>query len=224
MNTEIIKFVKENENLIYSIINKFSNACELEDLYQEAIKGIIRAYKNYKTDSNVKFTTYVYKYIFGEVYKYVYQKDRCIKLNKYNLTLLKKINEAKLLLSQKLMKEPTNKELSMFLEIDEAIINNLINYNNIDSLDYVVSDDGKELYLNDLIPSKEFVDIDNIYLRDEINKLQEPDRTIIKMHYFLDKTQSEIATYLGINQVQVSRIETKVLKKMRNNMSSLVKM
>ena len=224
MNTEIIKFVKENENLIYSIINKFSNACELEDLYQEAIKGIIRAYKNYKTDSNVKFTTYVYKYIFGEVYKYVYQKDRCIKLNKENLTLLKKINDAKTILSQKLMKEPTNKELSMFLEIDEFIIDNLMNYNNIDSLDYVISDDGKELYLNDLIPSKEFIDIDNIYLRDEINKLQEPDRTILKMHYFLDKTQSEIATYLGINQVQVSRIETKVLKKMRNNMSSLVKM
>ena len=224
MNTEILKFVKENEKLIYSIINKFSNACELGDLYQEAIKGIIRAYKNYKTDSNVKFTTYVYKYIFGEVYKYVYQKDRCIKLNKENLTLLKKIKDAKTILSQRLMKDPTNKELSMFLEIDEFIINNLINYNNIDSLDYVVSDDGKELYLNDLIPSKEFVDIDNIYLRDEINKLQEPDRTILKMHYFLDKTQSEIATYLGINQVQVSRIETKVLKRMKENMSSLVKM
>ena len=61
-----------------------------------------------------------------------------------------------------------------------------------------------------------------ILISDEINKLQEPDRTILKMHYFLDKTQSEIATYLGINQVQVSRIETKVLKKMKKNMSSLV--
>lgn len=224
MNTEIIKFVKENENLIYSIINRFSKSCDIEDLYQEAIKGIIRAYKNYKTDSNVKFSTYVYKYIFGEVYKYVYQKDRCIKLNKDNLTLLKKINDAKTILSQKLMKEPSNKELSMFLEIDEAIIDNLMNYNNMFSLGYVVSDDGKELYLNDLIPSKENVDIDSMYLHDEINKLAEPDRTILKMHYFLDKTQSEIASYLGINQVQVSRIETKVLKKMRNNMSSLVKM
>ena len=224
MNTDIIKFIKENENLIYSIINKFSNCCDIDDLYQEAIKGIIRAYKNYKTDSNVKFSTYVYKYIFGEVYKYVYQKDRCIKLNKENLTLLKKINEAKLLLSQKLMKEPSNKELSMFLEIDEFIIDNLMNYNNMFSLGYVVSDDGKELYLNDLIPSKENVDIDSMYLHDEINKLAEPDRTILKMHYFLDKTQSEIATYLGINQVQVSRIETKVLKKMRKSMSSLVKM
>lgn len=224
MNTDIIKFIKENENLIYSIINKFSNCCDIDDLYQEAIKGIIKAYKNYKENNNVKFSTYVYKYIFGEVYEYVYRKDRSIKLNKENLILLKKINDAKTILSQKLMKEPTNKELSMFLEIDEEIINNLMNYNNIDSLDYVVSDDGKELYLNDLISSNEFVDVDNIYLHDEINKLQEPDRTILKMHYFLDRTQSEIASYLGINQVQVSRIETKVLKKMRNNMSSLVKM
>ena len=91
------------------------------------------------------------------------------------------------------MKEPSNKELSMFLEIDEDIINNLMNYNNIESLDYVVSNDGKELYLNDLMPSKESIDLDNMYLHDEINKLGEPDRTILKMHYFLDKTQSEIA-------------------------------
>lgn len=224
MNTEITKFVNENKNMIYSIINRFSKVCDLEDLYQEAAKGIIKAYKNYKVNNNVKFSTYVYKYIFGEVYEYVYRKDRCIKLNKENLTLLKKINDAKTILSQKLMKEPTNKELSMFLEIEEEIINNLVNYNNIESLDYVVSNDGKELYFNDLIPSKENIDLDNMYLYDEINKLEEPDKTIVKMHYFLDKTQSEIASYLGINQVQVSRIETKVLKKMRNNMSSLVKM
>ena len=224
MNTEIHNFIKENENLIYSIINKFSNSCDLEDLYQVAVIGIIKAYKNFKINNNVKFSTYMYKYIFGEVYEYVYRKNRCIKLNKDNLTLLKKINDAKALLSQRLMKEPTNKELSMFLEIDECIINNLVNYNNIESLDYVISNEGKELLLFDLISSNESVDLDNIYLHDEIDKLREPDRTILKMHYFLDKTQSEIASYLGMNQVQVSRIETKVLKKMKKNMSSLVKM
>ena len=55
MNTEIIKFVNENKNMIYSIINKFSKSCDIEDLYQEAIKGIIRAYKNYKTDTTKEF-------------------------------------------------------------------------------------------------------------------------------------------------------------------------
>lgn len=224
MNTDIYMIIKRNENLIYSIINKFSYCCEIEDLYQEAIKGVIKAYKNYNKNSNVKFSTYMYKYVYGEVYEYAYRKNRNIKLNKENLSLLKKINEAKTMLSQKLMKEPSNKELSLFLEIDEEIINNLLNYNNIESLDYIVCDNGKELNLYDLIPGLENISIDNIYLHDEINKLQEPDRTIIRMHYFLDKTQSEIADYLGINQVQVSRIETKVLKKIKNNMSSLVKM
>ena len=63
MNTDIYMIIKQYENFIFSIINKFSYCCDEEDLYQEAIKGVIKAYKNYNKSSNVKFSTYMYKYV-----------------------------------------------------------------------------------------------------------------------------------------------------------------
>lgn len=117
------------------------------------------------------------------------------------------------------MKVPTISELSLFLEIDENIINEVLKYQeSIQSLDATITEDGKKLSLLDKISeSTATKDIDNIYLKEEINKLSEYDKKLIILRYFEGKTQSETADFFGTNQVQISRNEKKVLKKLKNN-------
>ncbi len=203
--------------LIYAIINKYYSAYDKEDLYQEGVKGVIKAYNNYKENKSVKFSTYAYKYIYGEIYAYTHN-NKSLKITKEYYTLYKKINKIKDMLSQRLMKEATNKEIALYLEIDERIIDEVINsFQRPDSLERTIYNDGKDLYLIDTIyDKKDNYNIDNIMLNDIINNLPSPDKEIIYLKYFEDKTQAQIAAILGINQVRVSRYEAKAKKKIKN--------
>ena len=217
-NTTLIKLIKENKGLICSIINKYARYYEFDDLYQVSIIGIMKAYKNYKEDKKVKFTTYAYKYILSEVIAYV-NNSKMVKVSKEYHRLYKKIQETRNLLTQKLMKEPTIKEIAGFLEIEEEIINDVLRYqDNIKSLEEVISRDGNELTLLDTLSiQKNDIDIDNISLKEGLNTLSKEEYDLIQMRYFEDKTQKEVASFLGTNQVQVSRNEQKVLKKLKKN-------
>lgn len=219
MNKELEDLIVDNSKLIYSIISKYQSYYDKEDLYQIGVIGMIKAYKNYKKDSNTKFTTYAYTYILGEVLKYV-NENKSFKLSKEYLVIYKKISEAKTILTQRLMKVPSNFELSVFLEIDEQVIHHIeMITREIDRLDRIINEDGKNLILLDTIKDeKAETSIDSMMLYEEINKLPSDERKLLKERYFLDKTQSETAKILGINQVQVSRNEQKILKKLKNNL------
>ena len=219
MNKELEDLIVDNSKLIYSIISKYQSYYDKEDLYQIGVIGMIKAYKNYKKDSNTKFTTYAYTYILGEVLKYV-NENKSFKLSKEYLVIYKKISEAKTILTQRLMKVPSNFELSIFLEIDEQVINHIeMITREIDRLDRIINEDGKNLILLDTIKDeKAETSVDSMMLYEEINKLPIDERKLLKERYFLDKTQSETAKILGINQVQVSRNEQKILKKLKNNL------
>ena len=208
--------INSTSKMIYMIINKYFKGYDKEDLYQVGVLGVIKAYDNYKKDHNTKFSTYAYTYIYGEIYTYT-NNLKGLKLARENYSLYKKINEAKNILSQRLMKEPTIYELSSFLELDYKLIENIINsMKNIDSLERTISSDSKDLSLFDTISDeKDYYNIDYIMLNEEINNLPEPWNQIIKLRYFEDKTQSEVASILGMNQVEISRGEAKVLKKIR---------
>ncbi len=121
------------------------------------------------------------------------------------------------------MKEPSTYELSLFLEIDENIISSvLLATLESDSLDRVICEDGKELLLLDTVKDeKDEYNIDNIFLKEEIELLPEPEKTIIKESYFSDKTQDEIAQKLGMYQVEVCRFKQKGLKKLKNSMQKV---
>ena len=204
-------------NLVYAIIQKYFKGYEIEDLYQVGIMGIIKAYNNYKEDKNTKFSTYAYKYIYGEIYSYI-NNNKILKTSKEYYTLYKKINDAKNILSQKLMKEPSIYELSAFLEVDINIIESVINsQKNIDSLDRIIFSDGKNVSLTDTIKdTKDYYNIDHILLNEEINKLSDEERRLIYLRYYEDRTQSEVANILGKTQVGISRTEKKTLKKIKN--------
>ena len=205
-------------NLIYAIIREHFKGYDIDDLYQVGVIGIIKAYDNYKRDKNTKFSTYAYKYIYGEIYLYI-NNNKIIKTARENYTLYKKINEAKNILSQKLMKEPSLYELSSFLEIEESLLVSVINsINRVDSLDRVIYNDGKDVSLFDTIKdTKDYYNVDYLTLNEEINKLSKEEQELIYLRYFEDKSQSEVANILGITQVGVSRTEKKTLQKIRNN-------
>ena len=113
-------------DLIYAIIRKYFRGYDIEDLYQVGVVGVMKACDNYKEDKNTKFSTYAYKYIYGEIYNYI-NNSKLLKVSRETTSLYKKINEAKNILSQRLMKEPTVYELSSFLEIEPNIIEMAIN-------------------------------------------------------------------------------------------------
>lgn len=214
----ITSIIKQNEGLIYKIISKYRNYFEIEDLYQVAVIGLIKAAKNYQDNYNTKFISYAYPYILGEVIKYV-NEYRSIKLSKNSRMLYTKIIQASQILSQKLMKNPTTTELSTFLEIDENVIDEVLIANSaIDSLDKVLIEDGKNLELYDLLGYYD-QGIEYYSLNDAINQLSPEDYAIIQARYYQDLTQSETGTTLGMYQVEVSRKEKKILKKLKDHIA-----
>ncbi len=219
MNLELEKVIEENSWLIFHFLKKYNNYVDKEDLIQVARIGLINAYSNYDKNRGVKFSSFAYKYISGELKKFV-RENRTIKINKDMSKLCNSIKTAKSLLEQKLMKTPTNKELCEFLEIDELTLEMALEIQeNTQSLDQPILNDGKSSSLYDIIPEKKNQNIDDlIMLREELSKLDYQDKRLIQYRYFNDKTQSEVAEILGISQAKASRIEKKVLSKLKSSM------
>ena len=157
------------------------------------------------------------------LYNYI-NNIKSIKVSNEYISLYKKICTASNILSQKLMKEPSVNELAMFLEVNPLIIDNVIKaMNKVDSLEKIISNDGKDLSLLDTIrDNRDFYNIDYMLLNDEISKLESPYKELIYLRYFEDKTQSEVADILGMNQVEVSRSERKTLKKIKDVYQNVV--
>lgn len=216
---DITELIIENEGLIYKIINKYKNYFEIEDLYQVAVMGIIKASKNYNNDYGAKFTSYAYPFILGEVIKYI-NEYRNIKISKDTAKLYSKILKAIEVLSQRLMKIPSNYELSLFLEIDEKIIEEVLVANSsVESLDRIISQDGKDLELYNKFGYCD-TSIENYPLMSEIEKLPPIERAIIQSRYFENMSQSETGASLGMYQVEVSRREKKILTKLKDNIAA----
>lgn len=215
----LTNLVLEHKNLIYKISTFFSGYSNKEDLFQVGVVGLITAYKKYDESFNTKFSTYAYPFILGEMNNYV-KRDKGIKISRDVSSLNSKIEKASVLLTQKLMHEPTPREISDFLEIDEClVVDALISRYPIKSFDSVICNDGKDFTLLDTIPDVDDMDLDTlIALRDSLSKLSSQEKEIINNRYMMDLTQSEVAYNMGMTQVQVSRKEQKVLKKLRDSM------
>ena len=214
---EITNLILNNERLIYSIANYFKNYNSNEDLYQAGCLGLITAYKKYNPSMNCKFTTYAYPYILGEMRKLV-REDKCLKISREITKLNLKIEKAYILLSQKLMKEPSIEEIAHFLEIPEFYVSEaILSLNKIKSIDEPISSEGRELTLQDVIGKSENID-ELIMLKELLKGLNNEEKEIINNRYMKDYTQSETSKLVGMSQVQVSRKEQKVLQKLKQRM------
>lgn len=221
MNNELEQIIIDNQNLIYSITHYFEGYKNKEDLFQVGVLGLIKAYKKFDSSLGVKFTTYAYTYILGEMRKYV-REDKGIKISRDITKLNLKIEKASVLLAQKLMREPSIQEISDFLEIpSELISESLQAINVIQSIDEPINMSGKEITLHDTISDNSKIDINTlIALKQELEHLTPFERDLIENRYLKDLTQTETADILGMSQVQVSRKETKVLTKLRDKLAS----
>ena len=180
--------------------------------------GLVQAYKNYKSNFNVKFSSYAYYYILGEVTKYI-RENKSIRVSKDILKLKSLIDKTKSLMMQRLGREPTISEISLYLEVDEEKINEVLSsVSDVRSLDYAYDEEGCEMYAS-LGVEEVGMNLDLINLRDEINSLSDDEKELIISRYFDDMTQSEVSSKLGISQVQVSRKESKGLEKLKNKIS-----
>ena len=200
--------VLEYDGLIYSIISKYPKRYDREDLYQVAMIGLIDALNHYKNDYDTKFSTFAYYYIVGEVNKYI-RENSSLKVSKNLIELKKKIIKTREIMSQKLGRNPTNLEISLFLEVDEELINDAL----------IATDEISSIEENlDNIKSYDDTSAEVLDLKNEIDKLSDLERKLIIARYYNELTQSETSKLLGISQVQVSRNETKILRKLKTKL------
>ena len=203
------EIINQNAGLIYDISKKFYGYPK-EDLFQAGVLGLLKAYKQYDESFNAKFTSFAYKYIYGEMYLLV--NNRPLKINKDILKLYKLIEQTRLSLTQRNGFVPSYDDIANFLEIDKGKI-----YEAVMAGQSIMSLDSEEnVCLYDTIKSEEKVSIDDKILIDEsLDLLSEDERNIIKSRYFEDLTQCEVARKLSMTQVMVSRYEKKGLDKMQ---------
>lgn len=213
----MIDQILENEKLVYSIINKYHGYYDKEDLYQVGMIGLIDASKKFDDSVGVKFSTYAYKYILGEVTKYM-RENNGLKISRDILKLKQSVTKAKNLLQQKLSREPSINEISLFLEIDEKKIEEIENITqDIKSLDFCYQEESENLYNSVKTEEKNFQP-EILDLKNELEKLDSLEKKIIYSRYYYDLTQSETSKELGMSQVQVSRKETKILQKLKTRL------
>lgn len=206
-----------NQNLVYSISNYFKNYKNKEDLYQAGYIGIINAYKNFDQNQGCKFSTYAYTYILGEMRKLI-REDKGIKISRQISKINLMIEKAYILLSQKLMRNPSIKEIAAYLEIDEYLVSEAINSTNvIRSIDEPVNDGGN-FTLGEVVGYSENID-DLMLLRENLLKLNKNEQELIKNRYLNDLTQTETSNIMKMTQVQVSRKEKKILQKLKSKMT-----
>ena len=210
--------IKKYEKLVYSIVNKYSNESNKEDLFQAGMLGILNASEKYDSSLNIKFTSFAYKYILGEILKTL-REDRNIRISREYLNDYKKILIAKEHIYKTYGRPINNNELSKIIGISEERINEVLYYNEKEiSLNKVISEDEK-LCLEDIIYNKEEIDEANMLdLYNAFDTLSIEEKKLIYKRYFQNKTQSEIAKENNSSQVKIYRYERKILDKLKDKM------
>lgn len=198
--------------MIYKLANSFSYNSR-EDLYQVGILGLINAYRKYDSSLGIKFSTYAYPFILGEMKKYI-RENNGIKISRDIIYLSKRLDKLIEMLKNKTHRNPTTSELANILEVSEwKIVEALGIRNCLKSLDEYVNEDENISYIDTIKVSD---GIDEIEFNDMLSTLSDTERQIISEKYFYDKSQSEIASNLGYSQAKVSREEKKILVKLKN--------
>lgn len=211
--------IKQNSNLVYGICSKYQGYTDKEDLHQVGMIGLINAYNNFDNNKNVKFSTYAFPYVVGEVSKYV-RENKSVKVSRDLIKLGRKINEYIEKHYEVRGYKPSIKDIALMLEVkEEKIISALDACTQTKSLDEEINDDGKVITLLDVTPTKEKISKEQMLdLKEAFKYLSDEEKNLLINRYYKDLTQSEIAQVLGVNQVYVSRLEKKALQKMKNRM------
>ena len=212
---------EENTGLIYSVARRFlGRGVEMEDLFQIGSIGLLKAVDKFDPAFEVKFSTYAIPMILGELKRFfrdygMIKVSRSIKENQHRVYLAREKIE------KELGREPSLKEIAEMLGMPpEEVAMTMDSAAEVESLYRTVyQSEGTDISLIDKIPEKENAEehlLNRIFLEEILGKLESSDRKLLYMRYFQDQTQTQIAEQLGVSQVQVSRMEKRILKKLRS--------
>lgn len=215
------KLIEHNMPLIKSIVRRYRNKqVEYDDLMQLGLMGLVKAINNFDKSYNVRFSTYAVPMIAGEIKRFI-RDDGTIKVSRAMKALSSKISKYIEVYRQEHNGDPHIDEIAKEFGITAHEVNTVL-----DSAKYPLSlyekyDDEKGRNLIDKIPSNETQDdmLDRIIIKDAVKALPERERMVIILRYYRDKTQSEIASLMGVSQVQISRIESKIIDKLKKSLT-----
>lgn len=212
--------VEKNMGLVYTIVKRFmGRGHEMEDLVQIGSIGLIKAIDKFDTSFEVRFSTYAVPMISGEIKRFL-RDDGMIKVSRTLKETASKAYMTREVLEKKHGREPTLEEISEEIgAAREDIVLAMESASEVESLyKTIYQGDGNSIFLIDKLEEKQDPHEDllnHMVLNDLLQGLTEEERTLIRMRYFQDKTQVEVARVLGMSQVQVSRFEKKILNKLR---------
>jgi RNA polymerase sporulation-specific sigma factor len=217
------RIVKENVGLVWSIVRRFKGrGCEMEDLFQIGCIGILKAIDKFDLSYDVKFSTYAVSLITGEIKRFL-RDDGMVKVSRSLKENGWKIHLAAEQLSQKYGREATIDEIAIATELSlEDIVMAMEANVEVESIyKSVYQSDGNEIYLIDRLPEEKDENekiLNHMMLKQLLGELDEQERQLIELRYFREMTQMQVAKVLDTSQVQVSRMEKKILQKLRGKL------
>lgn len=212
---------RENTGLIYSTVKRFQGrGVEREDLFQIGSIGLLKAVDHFDTSFEVKFSTYAVPMIIGEIRRYL-RDNNSIRVSRSLRDIAYKTIYTRENYMRQHLKEPTIAEIADEIGIDKEMIVYAMDaiQSPVSLFEPVYSEGGDTLYVMDQISDKKNREenwVEDISLRDAMNRLGERERHIIDLRFYEGKTQMEVADEIGISQAQVSRLEKHALHSMRN--------
>ena len=216
------EFIEANLRLVLSIIKKFNNRGEnINDIFQVGVIGLIKAIDNFDISQPVQFSTYAVPMIIGEIKRYL-RDNSAFRVTRSLRDLAYLISQEKEKYVREKNEEPTIDEICKLVNASKEdvvlAIDSMVAPMSI--YDSVYNDGGDQIFLLDQLKNEKEESeqlIDNIAIKQMLNKLNEKERRIIERRYFQDKTQTELASELGVSQAQISRIEKNALEKIKKS-------
>jgi RNA polymerase sporulation-specific sigma factor len=214
--------IQKNMRLVWSVVQRFLNrGYEPDDLFQIGSIGLLKSVDKFDLSYDVRFSTYAVPMIIGEIQRFI-RDDGTVKVSRSLKELGNKIRRARDELSKTMGKVPTVAEIANYLDIspEDVVLAQEAVRAPSSIHETVYENDGDPITLLDQIADNtETKWFDKIVLKDAIRDLDERERLIVYLRYYKDQTQSEVADRLGISQVQVSRLEKKILQQMKDKMN-----
>ena len=214
-------YIKGNLRLVLSVIRRFQNSSEnADDLFQIGCIGLIKAIDNFDTTLQVKFSTYAVPMIIGEIRRYL-RDNNSIRVSRSLRDIAYKAIYTRENYMKQYLREPTVAEIAREIGIEKEMIVYAMDaiQNPVSLFEPVYTEGGDTLYVMDQISDKKNKEdrwIENLSLREAMQRLNSREKHIIELRFYEGKTQMEVAQEIGISQAQVSRLEKNALKSMRN--------
>ncbi|MDD4840010.1 MAG: SigB/SigF/SigG family RNA polymerase sigma factor [Clostridia bacterium] len=214
------KLIETNMPLVKSIAKRFYGRLEFDDLMQLGAMGFVKAINNFDPTFEVRFSTYAVPMIMGEIKRFI-RDDGTVKVSRALKTLSFKISRYVEDFKNSKLREPSLEEIAAALTVDVHDVVFALDASKMVISIYAESEENGGTLIDRLITDSHESDetLNKILMKEIINTLPEREKKIIILRYFRDKTQSEVAREMGVSQVQVSRLEGKILQKLKDGIA-----